>query len=207
MDFKNLFGDERAVSPVIGVILMVAITVILAAVIGTFVLGLGDQLQTSSPQASFGFDSGTTDIQVWDVGPSTPTEDTITVDSVTITHESGDTIDANNLKVKVDGKTAYSVEELDSTAEGEEVAGTFSDEVSAGSTTTIVASANNPDITTGESRYLIEGDDLLDIDAADDGSDDDDSQDVGLKSGETIRVVYDNPDSDSSTTLGKFEIQ
>ena len=39
--FKN--GDDRAVSPVIGVILMVAITVILAAVIASFVLGLGDQ--------------------------------------------------------------------------------------------------------------------------------------------------------------------
>jgi flagellin-like protein len=39
--------DSRAVSPVIGVILMVAITVILAAVIGTFVLGLGDSVQTN----------------------------------------------------------------------------------------------------------------------------------------------------------------
>jgi len=37
--------DDDAVSPVIGVILMVAITVILAAVIGTFVLGLGDQVE------------------------------------------------------------------------------------------------------------------------------------------------------------------
>ena len=37
--------DDDAVSPVIGVILMVAITVILAAVIGTFVLGLGDNVQ------------------------------------------------------------------------------------------------------------------------------------------------------------------
>jgi len=46
-----LTGDERAVSPVIGVILMVAITVILAAVIGTFVLGLGDQVSNSAPQA------------------------------------------------------------------------------------------------------------------------------------------------------------
>lgn len=34
--------DDSAVSPVIGVILMVAITVILAAVIASFVLGLGD---------------------------------------------------------------------------------------------------------------------------------------------------------------------
>ena len=36
--------DERAVSPVIGVILMVAITVILAAVIAAFVLDLGDSV-------------------------------------------------------------------------------------------------------------------------------------------------------------------
>ncbi|WP_233739907.1 type IV pilin [Halovenus carboxidivorans] len=38
-----LQNDDSAVSPVIGVILMVAITVILAAVIASFVLGLGDQ--------------------------------------------------------------------------------------------------------------------------------------------------------------------
>ncbi len=44
--FDKLFNnDDRAVSPVIGVILMVAITVILAAVIGTFVLGLGSNIQ------------------------------------------------------------------------------------------------------------------------------------------------------------------
>jgi len=45
---KHFQSDDRAVSPVIGVILMVAITVILAAVIGTFVLGLGDSVQQSA---------------------------------------------------------------------------------------------------------------------------------------------------------------
>ncbi|MCY4732257.1 type IV pilin N-terminal domain-containing protein [Natronomonas gomsonensis] len=56
MELKHLFtadDDNRAVSPVIGVILMVAITVILAAVIGTFVLGLGDQVQQTSPNAQW----------------------------------------------------------------------------------------------------------------------------------------------------------
>lgn len=43
--------DSRGVSPVIGVILMVAITVILAAVIGTFVFSLADQTQESVPNA------------------------------------------------------------------------------------------------------------------------------------------------------------
>jgi flagellin-like protein len=48
-------GDERGVSPVIGVILMVAITVILAAVIGTFVLGLGDSVSQNA-QAGVSFE-------------------------------------------------------------------------------------------------------------------------------------------------------
>lgn len=36
--------DERAVTPVIGIILMVALTVILAAVTGVFVLGIADNM-------------------------------------------------------------------------------------------------------------------------------------------------------------------
>lgn len=56
MNFNALFDDDRAVSPVIGVILMVAITVILAAVIGSFVIGLGNSVQQTSPNANFQFD-------------------------------------------------------------------------------------------------------------------------------------------------------
>ena len=41
---RHLIKEEEAVSPVIGVILMVAITVILAAVIGAFVFGMGGSL-------------------------------------------------------------------------------------------------------------------------------------------------------------------
>ena len=73
--------DDRAVSPVIGVILMVAITVILAAVIGTFVLGLGDQVQTTAPNAQIAFDASS--------------------DEVTVSHDGGDTIDAEEVKFTV----------------------------------------------------------------------------------------------------------
>ncbi|MEL7662760.1 MAG: type IV pilin N-terminal domain-containing protein [Methanosarcina mazei] len=41
MDLKKLFMNDKAVSPVIGVVLMVAITVILAAAIGSSVFGQG----------------------------------------------------------------------------------------------------------------------------------------------------------------------
>ncbi|WP_255169851.1 type IV pilin [Natrononativus amylolyticus] len=58
---KKLIGneEERAVSPVIGVILMVAITVILAAVIAAFVLDIGSTSQP--PQASFSVSQGVDD--------------------------------------------------------------------------------------------------------------------------------------------------
>jgi len=52
MQLKQLFTDDDAVSPVIGVILMVAITVILAAVIGAFVLDIGGS-QESAPQVQW----------------------------------------------------------------------------------------------------------------------------------------------------------
>jgi flagellin-like protein len=55
MQVRQLLEDDDAVSPVIGVILMVAITVILAAVIASFVLGLGGSTQ-QTPQASFSWD-------------------------------------------------------------------------------------------------------------------------------------------------------
>jgi flagellin-like protein len=86
MNIKDLFGaeeNERAVSPVIGVILMVAITVILAAVIGTFVLGLGDQVQQTSPNAQWN----------WDETAS---------DQLDLTHEGGDSVDPSLLTVSTD---------------------------------------------------------------------------------------------------------
>ena len=82
--FDTLSGKtdgERAVSPVIGVILMVAITVILAAVIASFVLGLGD---TDDPAPTISF------------------EDETTEDAFEISITSGDSdADSNNLEVFV----------------------------------------------------------------------------------------------------------
>ncbi|MFB6139689.1 MAG: type IV pilin [Halosimplex sp.] len=54
MQLKRLLDDDDAVSPVIGVILMVAITVILAAVIASFVLGLGNQTSQGAPTTTIG---------------------------------------------------------------------------------------------------------------------------------------------------------
>ena len=71
-------NTDDAVSPVIGVILMVAVTVILAAVIGTFILGLGDNVQ-ENPQAAVSFTENTNDDEVEVLIISTGNVDTLTL--------------------------------------------------------------------------------------------------------------------------------
>jgi len=73
-----VLNDDRGASPVIGVILMVAITVILAAVIGTFVLGLGDSLE-QAPQAQLDADVNSGDIVINHNGGDTLQEGDITI--------------------------------------------------------------------------------------------------------------------------------
>mgnify|MGYP000687031579 FL=1 len=90
MNFNALFDDDRAVSPVIGVILMVAITVILAAVIGSFVLGLGNSVQQTAPNANFQFD--------FDTGNNT----------ATATHTGGDSIPTSQLNVTANNSVGFS---------------------------------------------------------------------------------------------------
>jgi len=86
MEIKRLFADEGAVSPVIGVILMVAVTVILSAVIGTFALGLGTT-QDTAPQSTWGTD--------YSSGGSS--------DTLTLSHQSGDPMEADRLSVVITG--------------------------------------------------------------------------------------------------------
>jgi flagellin-like protein len=97
---KSAFnGDEKAVSPVIGVILMVAITVILAAVIATFVLGLGDSISNTAPQASFSFDyEDQTTNSLTDLEGGTGSTDGV----LTVTHDGGDSIDATAISISDD---------------------------------------------------------------------------------------------------------
>ena len=100
MQLSKLFNDDKAVSPVIGVILMVAITVILAAVIGTFVLGLGDSISDTTPSASINGEIDDGDI--------------------VFTHQSGQNIDGANLRVADTGdNVAEDRSEIEDFGEGE----------------------------------------------------------------------------------------
>jgi flagellin-like protein len=95
---KVAVGENRAVSPVIGVILMVAITVILAAVIGAFVLEIGDQQETA-PSTSF--ESQQTTKMYTSGACCSPIEANLT--TVELNAMGGETIDISNVKVKANG--------------------------------------------------------------------------------------------------------
>jgi len=85
--FKKFLRDQRGVSPVIGVILMVAITVVMGAVIAGFVYGyLGDTPKAPNVALSVIDD---------------PTDQT----SFLLKHNGGESIDASDWKLSVtDGK-------------------------------------------------------------------------------------------------------
>lgn len=134
---NQFLEEEGAVSPVIGVILMVAITVILAAVIAAFVFGMGPPEQ--APQASI-----------------RATGDTSTNDSlsmVALEHQGGDeiTLADTNTRVVVDGSTAV-LSLTDATYEAGESA-----YIMYNGTSYIVGSTANDD------AYEGAGDDIVDI--------------------------------------------
>jgi len=147
MNLKRLFKDDDAVSPVIGVILMVAITVILAAVIASFVLGLGDQAAQDTPRASFEF---TYDGSGGGTSPSYGGDA-----DLTITHTGGDAIDAAQVDVADGGGTSNG-------AEGGNLFG-------------------SGDITAGDSAT------------------------ISIGSSDTIRIIYNQPSSDSTSILATYE--
>jgi flagellin-like protein len=132
MKIRVFIDDDNAVSPVIGVILMVAITVILAAVIATFVLGLGERVSDTSPNTSFSFDyndvNGESDS--WGVSTSGAI--------VNVTHTGGPNINADQLFMS--GSTVTPQHDGNSAAWGSDTTGNpyssykfgSSDEISAG---------------------------------------------------------------------------
>ena len=104
MELPPFAGDDRAVPPVVGVILMVAITVILAAVVGTVAVGFTDRFEQSTPQTSFGFeyDAGTTA----GVDCSFDVTDDSDAGTLTVAHESGEAIDGDQLYLLTDAGEA-----------------------------------------------------------------------------------------------------
>jgi len=126
MQQQSLTDDEVAVSPVIGVVLMVAITVLLAATAAVFVTGLGNDKTGTTPTVAFQFEytqAGSTD-------------------ELAISHASGDTVEAGTIYVSIsdadyrgsgdDPNGQYPITAFGSLTDGSEI--------SAGTSVTIIGS-------------------------------------------------------------------
>ncbi|QFU84124.1 type IV pilin [Natronorubrum aibiense] len=103
--------DERAVSPVIGVILMVAITVILAAVIAAFVLDLGDSMGDTTPTLS----GETTTNSDWDA------TDTSEESLFHVSHQTGDSFSAEDMRVVLRGEDGEQLASFDTDSDWADV--------------------------------------------------------------------------------------
>lgn len=89
MGIRRPVGDRRGVTPVVGIVLMVALTIVLAGTVLAFTLAIDeDPSASNAPTTVFEFDYNSSD------GGS---------DNVTILHRSGDAIEFSRLSVDLDG--------------------------------------------------------------------------------------------------------
>jgi len=173
MNIGGLFADEDAVSPVIGVILMVAITVILAAVIGAFVLGLGDSVSETAPGASMTVEENPDSNGLEDPSTGSNKDEG---DEVTITFESGEELERDNLEIVVEGVNSNSGQTVtDLTTSSNYVSSEWPSTIASGDQITLVEHS----VAAGSS----------------------DADDLYFTSDNSVKVVWSSPDSDKSSTL------
>ena len=111
---RKLVGseDERAVSPVIGVILMVAITVILAAVIAAFVLDIGPGDSTLSAAADVSVEGDESDeihVEITSGGGE--------LDGVVLVDDGGDIVEVNEEDANTGATIEFDANDVNSDCE------------------------------------------------------------------------------------------
>jgi len=176
MQLNELFADDDAVSPVIGVILMVAITVILAAVIASFVLGLGNQAQQGAPTATIGFD-----YEQIDENSGT------NYGALAVSHDGGDSVSNDELYIRGSGFNGSDIHGTSVPASG------ISDDLE-----TYVRNNGGPQIhhTSADSwNGTASGDDSAVVSG--------DRANVYVSSDYEISVVYQSQEGDTSSTLNE----
>lgn len=95
-------SDDRAVTPAIGIVLVVAIAVILAAIVSMYGLGAAQQVQDAPPSVEF-------NLEYENIDDGTPDND-----EIRITHGGGQSFEASHVKIVVGSTTVYDNGQLDS---------------------------------------------------------------------------------------------
>jgi len=224
----KLVDDDSGVSPVIGVILMVSVTVIVAAVIGASALGFADSVGETPPQASFEFEESSYKL-VDNQG------DTRELSVVYIRHTGGESVDPKDITVTVDGDPGYAINNKTDESyplhwggsgnealviepfEEQRVDGnaiSAGDQTRLGMGTTYFADTgasirgDDPD---KRGIYAFRNRDEFIYDDGDANNDGDTYVEIGeystslLESGDTIRIIYD-ANQDSSQVLSNYEV-
>jgi len=175
MQLTRLVRDENAVTPVVGIILVVALTVVLSATIGVFVLTTGESVQASPPSANFEFE------YVADANPAAPDDNGFedpsgptNVDRIRITHTGGEDVPVSELTIQVGPTT---IDDIDAASPGLGVENGWSDSVGSGNTLVIE----------DDKDYNGDGDEDDDVDS--------------FSAGETVRIVWMSPSGESSNTI------
>lgn len=225
---KSGLHYRRGVSPVIGVILMVAVTVIVAAVIGASAMGMSDHVAEVPPQAQLSIDQGEyTFSEGADLAGTT-------VPVVNITHESGEAISPDNIEVTVDGEPAYAIsspDDADFPLYNYPVNGGHSlvihpfdqaavggQSISSGTSTRVLMRTNyineRPQEIGGAERiqyYKADSQNPEGMIYFQGGSpkyiNDPSLNDLILQEGQTLRIIWTGGSSDSTTLLHEYEIQ
>ena len=135
MQIRDLFVEDDAVSSVVSTVLMVAITIILVAVIGSFVLSMGGAVGEKVPSATLSITQA--NATCTGGGPG-----------ITITHQGGDVIATDQLSVTVNDEPAMN-------CAGDRV-WSGSGEVSAGDSAHIVQYGNpSSDLSSGNRLVVV----------------------------------------------------
>jgi FlaG/FlaF family flagellin (archaellin) len=177
-----------------GIILLVAVTIVLAAVLGTYALGMTEEVSGPVPQASF-----ETEIRQTSFGSAD-------YNIVYLTHKYGDKIDGDNLRITVNGRQAWDVAGMDDgsgrTVKPTERVDTFT----SGTQLRLVYWDNNygnfpvPDgdlyVTMSAGTHVITASDVSDRALHDDM----------VKKGDTIRMIYESPKTGETIIIEKLTI-
>lgn len=208
MKRREWFSDNSAVSPVISNILMVAITVILAAVIASLAFGFVDSTETA-PQGSFTGEQVERHLNASQFAQAD-------FWALEVTYQGGDPIDQDQLKLRVNGQKAYGVV-LQQSNRG------YSG----------VRACNQPchravslwdgsgTITAGDTVTVVHKDDPIIIEGrpytiSTDGEDDPDSSIlrpnndptyIQLNSGDTVQVIWESESGETTAVLFEETIQ
>ena len=202
----EIVDDESGVSPVIGVILMVAVTVIIAAVIGSTALGVGDSVSEMPPQTQISPEQ-VDDVTIYATGGGIGVYSVVEFELT-----GGDDIEMSNIELRVDGEVGYDIFKTSSTPDGSpdgcndgpcHYTTTDDGTKQAGDTISVAVkqSESGTEIGSDPRGFSIRSGDILTLNPDGNGAE----NAVHLEDGDEVSLIWQN--GDESQLLSEYEVK